>query len=70
MIDLFAHGTPAGDDHTGVSPSSPDCPNCPCCTVTLCTRAVERHTICAAIVGAGSDVMDVNGCPCSRIEAT
>lgn len=65
MTDPFAHGTPAGDHHTWVKPPSPDCPDCSCCTLALCSTAAERHTYCSALVGAGPDVMDVVGCPCS-----
>lgn len=63
MADPFAHGTPAGDDHTWVKPANPPCPHCKCCTEALCRRAVEKRTACH---WEGKGDFDLADCPCWR----
>lgn len=66
--DLFAHGTPAGDFHTWVSPTSEDCSHCECCSKRLCRSAIEKNTACH-LEGRNSDY-DLIACPCWRRDST
>ncbi len=64
MSDPFAHGTPVGDHHMWVSPSSGDpCPYCECCTARLCRRAIDKDTACHW-EGSQSSDYDLSKCPC------
>lgn len=65
MIDPFAHGTPAGDDHSWVRLEPPPCPTCKCCTAQLCERASRRGLPCDVIGRVGPDVHSLSTCPCS-----
>ena len=64
MPDPFAHGTPAGDDHTWVDPGQLPCPNCSCCLRRLCDTAREAELPCSRIVAPGPGVA-VDDCPCA-----
>ncbi len=64
MTDPYAHGTPAGDDHTWVRPTGAPCPHCHCCSAVLCQTAIGKGTACHW-EGDGADY-DLALCPCWR----
>lgn len=65
--DPFAHGTPVGDYHSWVLPSSPACPDCECCTKALCDQARDRGRPCDWLARGGPDLRDMSRCPCSAL---
>jgi hypothetical protein len=66
--DWFAHGMPAGDDHTWVRPTSQPCPDCTCCSAALCQQAEEQDQQCRCVgrsPRASVSARLFDRCPCT-----